>query len=198
MRRILVVLNITAVVIILWALMPSPALAHERRTIANKYEVEVGWDAEPTLVNQMNAAIIAVYKAGTEQPIEGVEKTLKVKIAFGGNEPKEFALQAVWGKPGYYVAKIIPTRAGSYIFTFTGNIEGTSVNETFESGPGRFEDVGSIENLQFPPITTVNEARLAREEASAARLLGIVGIGVGAVGVLIGAVALLARRRAQN
>jgi hypothetical protein len=191
----MVMLGISAVATIIWALTPQFVLAHERRTIANKYEVEVGWDVEPTLVNQMNAATIAVYKAGTEQPVEGVEKTLRVKIAFGGNEPKEFRLQSVWGKPGYYVAKIIPTRVGGYIFTFTGDIEGTPVNETFESGPGRFEDVASIDDLQFPPVTAANEVRLAREEASAARTIGFVGIGLGAVGIVIGGAALLSRRR---
>ncbi len=196
MRRMLLALLTGLVLMLTGFALPSKVLAHERRTIAGKYDVEVGWDQEPTLVGQVNAAAIAVYKAGTETPVKGVQKTLRVQIAFGGNAPKEFPLEAVYGKDGYYVAELIPTRPGSYLFTFVGDIEGTSVNEQFESGPGRFEDVAPIDDLQFPPVTAANEVKIARDEAATARTLAVIGIVMGVVGfVTAGGAILLTQRR---
>src|SRR5260221_243362 len=130
--------------------MPRAAFAHERRTIAGKFDVVVGWDKEPVLVGQPNGAGIMIYKTGTQDVVEGAEKSLKVQIAFGGNTPKEFDLQASDETKGYYLASLIPTRAGSYIFTFVGTIDGTPINEKFESGPNRFDDLTTGEDLQLP------------------------------------------------
>src|SRR5207244_12375129 len=97
------------------------------------------------------------------------------KIAFGGNAPKDFQLHSVEDKKGYYLADLIPTRTGSYIFTFVGDIEGTAVNERFESGPGRFDDVVSLDSLQFPQAVPDNTAmatqlKAAQDDASSARI----------------------------
>lgn len=175
------------------------ALAHETRTIAGKYEVEVGWETEPAYVNQPNAATILIRRAGSSEPVEGVEKTLKFKIAFGGNEPKEFPLRASFQKRGYYTAELIPTRMGDYIFQFVGTIEGTPVDEKFESGPGRYETITSTENLQFPQavpdtITLLGELKAARDEATTARTLAIVGIITGLLGTIVGVVAMVRKR----
>jgi len=174
--------------------------AHERRAIGGKYDVEVGWDKEPAYINQPNAAVITIYKAGTQEAVTGVEQTLKVRIAFGGGEPKEFPLRASFNKKGQYTAEIVPTRAGSYIFTFVGEIEGTPVNEKFESGPGRFDDVDDMAALQFPqpapdPVTLANQIKTAQNDAASARLFGVIGIVVGIMGIIVGGIALATRRR---
>src|SRR5258708_4739725 len=199
MRRLSPVICLALICVAL--ALPRLALAHEQRTIAGKYDVEVGWDREPTLVNEPNAASIQIYKAGTQTPVEGVEKSLTVKIAFGGNTPKDFQLHSVEDKKGYYLADLIPTQTGSYIFTFVGDIEGTAVNERFESGPGRFDDVVSLDSLQFPQTVPDNTAmavqlKAAQDDASSARILAIVGIVIGVIGVVIGGAALFSRRRA--
>ena len=199
MRRLSPVICLAMISLAL--VLPRLALAHEQRTIAGKYDVEVGWDREPTLVNEPNAASIQIYKAGTQTPVEGVEKSLTVKIAFGGNTPKDFQLHSVEDKKGYYLADLIPTRMGSYIFTFVGDIEGTAVNERFESGPGRFDDVVSLDSLQFPQAVPDNTAmavqlKAAQDDASSARILAIAGIVVGVLGLVVGGVALFSRRRA--
>src|SRR5579859_1619388 len=120
MRRLSLVIctAICAAVVISVFVVPRIVLAHEQRTIGGKYDVEVGWDREPALVNQPNAASIQIYKKGTQDAVEGVEKSLTVKIAFGGNDPKNFELHSVEDQKGYYLADLIPTRTGSYIFTF--------------------------------------------------------------------------------
>src|SRR5439155_20802854 len=146
------------------ALMPSASRAHERRDVG-KYSLLVGFNDEPAYQGQPNGAQITVTVPSEDnRPVEGLADALKASVAFGGGQPKEFKLRSVFGKPGQYVADYIPTRAGTYIFTFTGSIEGTPINERFESGPGRFNDVESIEPLQFPEtIPLANDAaRVAR------------------------------------
>src|SRR5258706_8753356 len=126
MRRLILALSVAVIAVLTLPLIA--VLAHEHRTIAGKYDVEVGWDREPALVGQVNGASINIHRAGTEDAVDGVDTTLKVKIAYGGNEPKEFTLHSVEDKKGYYVADIIPTRTGSYVFTFVGKIEDSDVN----------------------------------------------------------------------
>ncbi|MEP7287655.1 MAG: hypothetical protein ABI947_18020 [Chloroflexota bacterium] len=134
--------------------LPIIVLAHVPRTIAGKYDVEVGWDKEPTYAAERNAASIQINRIGTEDGVDGVEKTLKVNIASGGNTPKEYILRAT-NKKGYYLADFTPPQAGSYIFTFVGTIEETAVNERFESGPGRFDDAIVNPNRPAPAETPI-------------------------------------------
>jgi hypothetical protein len=150
-------------------------------------------------VSQANAATIAIRRVGTGEPVVGVEKTLKFRIAFGGNAPKELPLRANFQKRGFYTAELIPTRTGDYIFEFVGSIEDTPINEKFESGPGRFETVTSMEGLQFPQaapdtITLLNELTAVRDEVNTARMMAMVGIVVGVLGTVVGLVAILRKR----
>jgi hypothetical protein len=180
-------------------LHPRVALAHEQRTIAGKYDVEVGWDREPTYVNQPNAATIYVTRASNHEGIAGLEKTLQLKIAYGGNTPKEFVLRPVFTKKGLYMADIIPTKAGSYVFNFVGTIEDTRIDEKFESGPGRFDDVMAVDQLEFPQAAPdsqalANDLKAARDEASTARWLGLGGLVTGILGLIVSGVALGRRK----
>lgn len=183
-------------------LSPQPALAHEHRKIGD-YEVVVGFANEPAIQGEPNGVELRVTNTKTNQPVEGLEKTLKVGIAFGGNAPKEYALRARFGQKGAYTADLIPTRAGTYLFTFTGEIEGTKVNEKFESGPGRFNDVESAQKLQFPePVPSTAELQQALQaaevRAAQAQTLSYVGIALGAIGLIVGGIALFTRRSAES
>src|SRR5438094_570267 len=59
-------------------------------------------------------------------------------------------LRARFGVAGGYTADIIPTKAGQYLFRFFGEISGDKIDEKFESGPGRFNDVDDPARLEFP------------------------------------------------
>lgn len=218
-KRTNIVIAALAAFLLLPIAMPGLAFAHERRTIANgKYDVVVGWDVEPAFEGQKNAASIRIMKAGTEEPVSGVENTLKVQIRQGGTTG-EFALRTVFNRPGYYVANIVPTRAGDYQWIFTGTIEGNQVNETFDTADKKFNAVEPIAALQFP-VALQNPAEMAdriaamegvvqdsaqltaritgvEAEASAARTLGYVGTAAGFVGLLAGLGAWLGRPRAR-
>jgi hypothetical protein len=173
------------------SLLPTGAFAHEHRTIANgKYDVTVGWDVEPAFAGQKNAASIRIAEAGSNPaiPVEGAEKTLKVRIRQGATT-REFALRSVFGQKGYYVADMLPTRDGDYQWTFVGSVNGDAVNDTFDTADGKFNKVQPMADLQFPQALpdagqTVAAAQAARAEAEQARTIGYVGAGLGLLGTL--------------
>ncbi|MBI3971252.1 MAG: hypothetical protein HY332_08175 [Chloroflexi bacterium] len=210
MRTIVALL---AAVALLPMAAPSAALAHERRPVG-PYTFVVGFISEPALLGEPNGISLSITKTADGSPAEGAHQTLRAQVAFGGGQPKEFPLRARFGMPGAYTADLIPTKAGSYIFTFTGTIDGTPVNEKFESGPGRFNDVQDTATLQFPEAVPAaaqmaSSVKAAQDQAQAAqaraddaeaqvgqaRLLGIVGIVAGLLGVAVGASALVVARR---
>ena len=135
-------------------IFPASALAHERRTIAGgKYDVLVGWDVEPAFQGQKNAASIRISQAGSNPPvpITGAEKTLSVQIRQGA-DTRLFPLRSVWGQQGYYVADIVPTRAGDFQWTFVGTVNGDAVNDMFDTADAKFNKVEPITGPQFPVV----------------------------------------------
>src|SRR5919201_5239857 len=184
-------------------ILPTSALAHERRTIGNgKYDVVVGWDVEPAYQGLKNGASILISQAGSSPavPVEGADKTLKVQIRQGAST-KEFPLRAVFGQPGYYVADILPTRAGDYQWTFVGSIGDDQVNEKFDTADGKFNGVESAAALQFPlsmpdPAQESAAVSAAQAEAQSARVLAMAGIGVGLLGLVASGAVWLSRPRA--
>ena len=187
--------------LLLIMLVPGAALAHERRDVG-KLQFVVGWIGEPSIIGEPNGIDLRITDKASGQPVEGAEKTLKATVQFGGGQPKEFPLKARFGMKGAYTADIIPTRAGAYIFTFNGTVGDEQVNQTFESGPGRFNDVQDAAAMQFPAVVPytgdlVAQVQAADARASQATTFGYVGTGLGVVGVLIGLVALLRRPAAR-
>jgi len=183
-------------------LVPGTALAHERRSVANgKYDVVVGWDVEPAYVAMKNAAGIRIMDAGTTNAVTGAEKGLKLAIRQGAST-QTFPLRAVFGQSGYYVADIVPTRVGDYQWMFSGDINGTAVNETFDTADGKFNAVEPAAALQFPvqlgdPAQSAAAVQTAQADAQGARTLAYVGIAVGVLGLLAGIGAWLVRPRAS-
>lgn len=177
----------------------------------------VGFIGEPALVGEPNGIDLKITRTDNGEAVLEAEKTLKAKIAFGGGQPKDFPLHARFGVPGGFTADIIPTKAGSYLFTFTGTIAGVPVNEVFESGPGRFGDVESTEKLQFPdavlaPASVSASAKRAEDRAvqaeaiattlservASSETLAMAGIGTGVLGIVTAAAALVLGRRTGN
>ncbi len=158
--------------------------------------------------------------------VTGLENTLQVEVTHvPSGATRLMPLYPVFGDPGQYKADFIPTASGQYEFHFLGTIEGMLLDERFESGPGRFDDVQPANTIQFPvsaastreleaavrgalesaqsaedhALNAIDDANSVREEVSAANTLAIAGIAVGALGIVVGAVGLVAalRRRTQ-
>lgn len=176
------------------AAAPS-VLAHEEREIGD-YAVEVGFIDEPVYVGERSGLEVFVHRG--DQPVSGLEKTLKAQAIYGSSQI-DLTLAPDEADASHYTAVFIPTAAGQYTFHLTGTIEGTSVDERFTSGPTTFGDVKDVAAGQFPVQlpSTVDLAAQAKQGQDAASQMPI-AIGLGAVGALLGLVALgvaLAGRR---
>jgi hypothetical protein len=219
-KRMCMIAAACGAAVILPALAARPALAHEARKVGN-IDLEVGWGTEPAYAGTENSVQLLLGHGG--QPVTDLGDSLKVEVSFG-DQTQEFPIEPFFdtaeglGTPGDYRAWLIPTRAGSYSFHFTGTIEGQNVDETFTSGPKTFADVDDPQSVQFPvqdPSTGELAARIAREvprindsidaanasahnasdDASSAKTFAIIGIAVGAIGLAVAIVALVSTRR---
>jgi hypothetical protein len=193
MSRLFAALATFGIVVSSFAVNAGVALAHERRNVG-PYTLVVGWINEPAYVNAMNALDLAVTETEGGKAVDGLAQTLTAELAFGGStQVQPLPVAARFGMPGRYQSFVLPTRTGDYKFRIFGTIGATTVNETFESGPGRFGSVESTDALQYP-------ARLVSTADLAARLdqiqtLVIAGIVLGGIALLLSLSGLALRRR---
>jgi len=152
---------------LLLAMAVDYAAAHERRHVkigGREVEFIVGWAIEPTYAGVPNKVSLRVlapveeheheHHAGESRkvPVLGLEKYLKVEVSTGGKSII-LNLRPVWGDPGHYVADIVPTVPGVYVFRFFGNVNGTEVNEVFDCSEGHFNCVEPLSKIMFPEVT---------------------------------------------
>ncbi len=109
-------------------------------------------------------------------------------------------MRAVFGQPGYYVADIIPTRDGDYIWTFNGAIGDDKIAETFDTADGKFNAVERGTRLQFPltspdPAQVTTDIQSARSAAESAQTVAWLGVSVGLLGLLAATGMWLSRPR---
>jgi hypothetical protein len=189
--------------------MAAPtAFAHEHRNVAaGKYTLTVGWGDEPAYAGFKNSAGIEIEDANHKPVTDGVD--LRVEVGTG-TQKVTLPIEAEFGTPGAYGASIIPTRPGTYLLHFTGTVKGDKIDETFTSSETTFDDIKSPADVQFPakdPTTgdlaqkldrdtarVTAQAAKAKDDASGARTVGMIGIVLGAVGVVVGGIALARKR----
>jgi hypothetical protein len=197
----------------------APALAHEGRKLGD-LEIEVGWGTEPAYSGEVNSVQIILVHEG--EPVVDLGDTLDVEVTFG-DQTQSFPLEPFFeegefGTPGDYRAWLIPTTSGQYSFHFTGTIDGEDIDETFTSGPTTFDDVEDPQSVEFPvqqPSTGELAERIDRveprlassiegvqtnvqataDDASSAKTIGLIGLGIGAIGLIVAIVALVSSRR---
>ena len=173
------------------------ALAHEQRTVG-KYVFIVGFLNEPAYTGFPNSLDLRVNDAQSGKPIEGLEKTLQAEVIYGATT-MPLQLRARFGQPGAYLADLVPTKAGTYIFHLTGDVQGQKVDEKFESGPGRFDDAQELTALQFPQkvppaLDMTAQIKAAQDTAASAQTFGTIGIVAGVLGMIVGGIALFKRK----
>lgn len=190
-------------------LLPATASAHERRALSGgKYQFVVGFLNEPAVESFQNGIDLTVTDLtqkdanGNGKAVEGLEKTLKAEVLFGGNAKRAVTLETRFGLPGKYAGYFVPTAAGQFRFHIFGTVNEQNVDETFESGPGRFSDVESLASLQFPnqvsvPANAQQQIDSAKSAANSGRALGIAGLAVGIVGLAAAGFALSRRPTAR-
>jgi len=191
-------LALIAAILLLLSFTAGTALAHERREVG-PYTLVVGWTVEPALVEQPNGLDLRVTTTADEQPVTGLENTLRAEVIYG-DKTMPLELRPRFGQPGAYIADIIPTLEGSYIFRISGQIGDLQIDEQFNSADGEFSDVLGRAQIQFPEqVTSVGELQgqlaAAQQAAGNARLMGLGGLVAGLLGLALGGVALLRQTR---
>ena len=128
-------------------LIGTPSAFAHTSDFVGPYEIEVGWEDEPPVVGLPNFIVFGI----SESPSEGVKsgvtsafKNMDVTIKFGGVD-KVLNIDTD-PKPGHYKSKIIPTKTGSIVLQFDGEINGVPVDLTMH-----LEDVENTAVLDFPP-----------------------------------------------
>ena len=195
MTRILSVAAALAVVVGSLGLFASPAAAHERRAVG-PYTFVVGWIVEPAYVGQLNALDLTVTETASTKAVEGLEKTLKADlIAGGGSATMPLVIAARFGLPGKYQGQVLPTKVGDYTFHITGTAGTTTIDEKFESGPGRFGAIEDIVSLQFPDRVPSNADLAAKLDAANTKLTLAIALAAVALIVSIASFVPAFRRR---
>jgi hypothetical protein len=191
----------------------APVFAHEQRQVG-AYQLTVGWQHEPTYAGVENAVQIFI-KDTKGKPVNdlGDPPSLKVQAITGSQTSDPLDLKASFdpdageGTPGEFDATIVPTAPGNYTFHVTGAINGQNIDEKFTSSDQTFDPVKDPSDVEFPAKTpsagqlSQSIDRLgpritsAKDDASSASTLGIIGIVVGALGLIIGGLGLVRSRR---
>jgi len=193
MSRLLATLAAAAVIVSSFAINTNVALGHERRAVG-PYTFVVGWINEPSYVNLLNSLDLTVTETNGGKAVEGLDKTLKADLTFGGSTtPQPLTLAARFGLPGKYSGYVVPTKVGDYSFHITGTIGTMNIDEKFESGPGRFGSIESTDTLQYPQKVVSNADLVARLDSI--QTLVIAGIVIAGVALVLSAGGMLMRRR---
>jgi hypothetical protein len=187
MTRLISLAAATLVVVSSFIVYGGMAAAHERRTVG-PYQFVVGFISEPAFAGTPNSLDLRISdtRVTPAKAVEGLEKTLTADVQSGGLTPLPLTITARFGTPGAYNGYFVPTAPGTYIFHVKGKIDTLDIDEKFESGPGRFNDVESTTALQYPTKVPTGDD-LARRFADLqdaivqVRVLGAVALAVGLI-----------------
>lgn len=180
----------------------QPAGAHESRETGG-YTAVVGWADEPAYTGFPNAVNISLTDSAGE-PVEDLGDELQVEVLFGDETTGLMPLEAAFDEPGLYQADVIPTRAGTYSFHFTGTIGDEPYDETFASGEDTFAQPQNPAEVSFPAQDPTNgelaqsieqlQSEVGSDGSGSSSTTGFIGIGLGAVALLVALGALLKSR----
>ncbi len=111
------------------------------------YIVEVGWNNEPALTDQMNAIQVTVVKGShvdTGTPVINALANIKASVKFGSvTKPIDFLPSPTTN--GQYLSSLVPASSGTYDLVLSGTIEGQAVNAEIP-----LDQVNSIDTIRFP------------------------------------------------
>jgi hypothetical protein len=124
-----------------------PALAHEQ-LVAGKFALTVGWAEEPVYSGLKNAVEIHVTdRAGGA--VRDLKASLSVEVSFG-DQRMTLPLLPMRERPNTWYASLMPTRAGTYAFRFTGTLNEQPVDVTSVCSEKTFDCVVDVAAVQFP------------------------------------------------
>jgi hypothetical protein len=201
--RVFVLSGVLAIVALATA---PPALAHEFRKVG-KWNLVAGWGTEPAYAGFPNTVQVIISDQ-RDLGLADLGDTLKVDVTYSGKTTtlsfEPFFEIGEFGERGDYRAKIIPTRAGEYTFRINGTIKGQRVDQTFKCSETTFDCMNDPSEVEFPEkdpaaaqlaeridrtgTRAQAAAKSASDDASLAKTLGYIGIGLGALALILGLV----------
>jgi len=158
---------------------------------------------EPTVLmsGPLNDVAPEAYAPITLNAVTGVT-TLQVEVTHVASSVSQIMdLNEAWNSPGHYKSEFIPTSPGAYNFRFFGDLQGQTIDESFESSNTTFDEVTNATDIQFPvqlsgPRETENAARGALEtanaagsDASSANTLAAIALALAFLGLVLGGLA---------
>jgi hypothetical protein len=169
---------------------PFTVFAHGRTEVGD-YELVIGFHNEPAYQGEPNGLDLFVTNMTTNEPVNGLEETLRVEIIYGAST-QELTVETQFGQDGAYTAHVLPTEVGDYTWHIWGDIEGTPVDVSMTSSPDTFSSVEPKSMVAFPAAEpTPTELR---NQAQLALTIGILGAVLGLIGMVLGFMGMRARR----
>jgi hypothetical protein len=128
-------------------------LAH----ISNEYgniTIQAGWDQEPPLVDEINDIVVGVTRESdlgnsSAIPVRNALADMNIMAKYGG-VTKSLDFVPSQEQEGWYEAKILPTRIGSYSLALNGTIQDQPISDEVQ-----IEDVESKQTVSFPEANSV-------------------------------------------
>lgn len=181
-------------------ILSTAAYAHETTTVGI-LTLTLGWEEEPAYAGVTNAVELEATRAAG--PVSDPAASLSVQVSFG--DAASTLPMRPGSEPGFYTARLIPTRAGTYTFHVTGTLSGEQVDLESTCSDQTFDCVIDASEIQFPesdPAGSDLAKRLEREtsrveaaqrEAVGAKRVATVALALAAVGLVVPAL----RRRGR-
>ncbi len=174
-----------------FALLFSFTVSAHGVTQVGDYELVIGFHNEPAYQGEPNGLDLFVTNTTTNEPVNGLEETLRVEIIYGASK-QQLSIEPQFGQDGTYTAHVLPTEVGDYTWHIWGEIEGTPVDVSMTSSPNTFGSVKPRGEVAFPAAEpTLNELR---DQAQLALTIGILGAVLGAIGIVLGFLGIRSRR----
>ena len=133
-------------------LEPTTSFAHSGIDV-DKYHIITGWGIEPPIVGIRNTVVVYVFDTDVtegEEPkgVPNAFRGVEPNIMFGGTS-KPLVFHADEKELGHYSASIIPTKTGTYLLDYKGNLRGVPIDVK-----APIEDVEPTSSLNFPPVAS--------------------------------------------
>lgn len=128
-------------------------LAH----VSNEYgniTIQTGWDQEPPLVDEINDIVVGVTResdlgnSSSTTPVRNALADMNIMVKYGGMT-KALDFVPSQEQEGWYEAKILPTRIGSYSLALNGTIQNQPISDEVQ-----VEDVESTQKVSFPEVSS--------------------------------------------
>jgi len=194
--------------------MIAPSFAHTTVHV-EQYAIEAGWGIEPPVVGIRNDLVFKITEPGetegTHKGVTSVFRDVDATVMFGG-ATKKIDINSD-PRPGYYFSPIIPTKTGTYMVEFKGEINGVLIDVKIP-----VEDVEPTAVLDFPPTSSEGTADVAAlknaisslqqdvsklksgettvsaSEDGAAYDFAILGLSIAAAAIILAIIALIKRK----